>query len=199
MRITRAVRDALVAISLGAATEVILVLVALLDVPRIPGSTEVMLVRGAAAWHGNERRTALVRWINMESIGPLLNALGDSGSVPAWAEPPVLPDARLVRHASLGAGWPIPAVTQSWTTDRTDVNFPPPIENETSGDAPREAARRMLASLRQDRAPTGGHGTTRILPSGFAVGTALLAFLWLVPVVAVRALRDRRQHVTPRG
>jgi hypothetical protein len=195
----RAARTAVVALALGVVTEVAVVMVALVDAPRIMGASEVMLIRGTAAWHGNDRSSALLRWINMETVGPLVNQGGDSGAVPAWAEPPAPADARLVRHAALAAGWPLPAVACSWTTDRLDVNFPPPIENETSGDAPKEAGRRSIAALRGDQAPTGGHGAMRILPGGFAAGAVAFALPWCAAVSLARIAIERRRGVTPRG
>jgi hypothetical protein len=195
----RAARTAVVALALGVVTEVAVVMVALVDAPRIMGASEVMLIRGTAAWHGNDRSSALLRWINMETVGPLVNQGGDSGAVPAWAEPPAPADARLVRHAALAAGWPLPAVACSWTTDRSDVNFPPPIENETSGDAPKEAARRSIAALRGERAPAGGHGTTRLLAGGFAADAIALALPWFAVSWLAQSAIERRRTITPRG
>lgn len=197
MRTAAAARRAAVALALGAATELGIVLAALLDVPRILDADEVMLLRGSAAWHGNTRRSATLRWINLETVGPLVNQAGDSGSVPAWAEPPAPQDARLVRHAAFAAGWPVPALACSWTTDRSDVNFPPPVEAETSGDAPKEAARRTLAALRRDQAPSGGHGALRPIVGGFAVDAALLALPWFAVVSVAGAVRARRRALTP--
>ena len=173
-------------------------LVALADAPRILGAGEVMLVRGTAAWHGNERRSMLLHWANMGTVGPLVNEAGDSGSVPAWCEPPIPDDARLVRHAALAAGWPLRAVAWSWTTDRADVNFPPPVETETSGDAPKEAARRMLASIVGEAPPAGGHGTVAVLPGGLLLGSLALALPWLAAMATVAHVRARRP-VTPQG
>jgi hypothetical protein len=126
-----------------------------------------------------------------------VNQAGDSGSVPAWAEPPAPQDARLVRHAAFAAGWPVPALACSWTTDRSDVNFPPPVEAETSGDAPKEAARRTLAALRRDQAPSGGHGALRPIVGGFAVDAALLALPWFAVVSVAGAVRARRRALNP--
>lgn len=193
-----AARTVIGAACLGAATEVALVGLALLDPPRIPDSAELLLVRGPMAWHGTERRSMTVRWVNVETAGPLVNPQADSGSVPAWAEPPAPADARLVRHAALGIGWPWPAVACSWRTDRGDVNFPPPVETETSGDAPKEAARRMLASIVGEAPPAGGHGTVAVLPGGLLLGSLALALPWLAAMATVAHVRARRP-VTPQG
>lgn len=193
-----AARTVIGAACLGAATEVALVGLALLDPPRIPDSAELLLVRGPMAWHGTERRSMTVRWVNVETAGPLVNPQADSGSVPAWAEPPAPADARLVRHAALGIGWPWPAMACSWRTDRGDVNFPPPVETETSGDAPKEAARRMLAAIVGEAPPAGGHGTVAVLPGGLLLGSLALALPWLAAMAAVAHVRARRP-VTPQG
>lgn len=198
MRTIRAARRVAVALLLGAATEVVVIMIALLDPPRIVEASEVMLTRGTTAWHGHERASAMVRWTTMETVGPLVNPAADSGFVPRWSEPPPVADARLVRHAAFAVGWPVKAVACTWTTDRFDVNFPPPIENETSGDAPKEAARRMLAAIKHERAPAGGHGTSMVLASGLAFDAAALSLPWLAATMAAGALL-RRRAVTRRG
>lgn len=187
------------ALPCGLLTEAALVAVALVDPPRILESRQVFLVRGTAAWHGNERRSPLLRWVNMETVGPLVNSGGaDSGDVPAWAEPAPPPDARLVRHAALGVGWPLPAIAGSWNADRSDVNFPPPVEAETSGDTPKEAARRLVGSIMHERAPAGGHGTIALIPSGIALDSLALALPWGAAIAAVRRIR-RGSRVTRPG
>ena len=198
MSAAAAARTAAIAIALGATTEAVIVLVALVDPPRIISATDVVIVRGEDAWHGNERASALLRWINVETVGPLVNQGTDSGFMPAWAEPPPPPDARLVRHAALGAGWPACAVACTWTTDRADVNFPPPIEGETSGDAPKEAARRLVAALRGEREPAGGHGAVRLLPAA-ALDSVLLALPWFAAILMVRRTRRGGAQFTPPG
>jgi hypothetical protein len=199
LRARRAALTAAGAVALGTTTELGIVLVALADAPRILGAGEVMLVRGTAAWHGNERRSMLLHWANMGTVGPLVNEAGDSGSVPAWCEPPIPDDARLVRHAALAAGWPLRAVAWSWTTDRADVNFPPPTENETSGDAPKEAARRALAALRGERAPAGGHCTMTVLAAGLAADALALGLPWFAAMSVAGNAISRRRGITRPG
>lgn len=174
---------------LGAATEAVLVGVALLDPPRIPGCSEVLLFRGSTAWHGGERRSAMVRWVSVETVGPLVNPPPDAGSVPAWAEPVTPSDARLIRHAALGVGWPWPALACTWRTDRGDVNFPPPVETETSGDAPKEAARRIRAAMTGGEPPAGGHGALAAVPGGFVLDSLVLAVPWLAVIAGVARRR----------
>lgn len=193
-----AARRVFAAACLGAATEGALVGLALLEPARIPEASELLLVRGAVAWHGAERRSPVVRWVNVETAGPLVNLQADSGSVPPWAEPAAPADARLIRHAALGVGWPWPAIACTWRTDRGDVNFPPPVETETSGDAPKEAARRMVAAITGDAPPAGGHGAVTVLAGGMLLDSLALAVPWFAAVAAVARLRAGRA-VTPRG
>lgn len=142
----------LAALAFGAAGAASAVLLARLTVANVPGSREVLLLRGHDAWHGSERRSALVRWINLETVGPMVGS-AEEGHVPRWAEPGAADGARHVRVAAVAVGWPLPAVTARWRADREDQAFPAPAERETSGDAPKEAVRRLFGEdLRAERA-----------------------------------------------
>ena len=92
--------EACVALALGVASAVATVPLARMTMTTITESTEVFLVRGTAAWSGTERRSAMIRWINVETVGPLVNESARIGEVPDWAEPVAADDARLVRAAS---------------------------------------------------------------------------------------------------
>ena len=100
--------EASVALALGAASAVATVPLARMTMTAITDSTEVFLVRGTAAWSGTERRSAMIRWINVETVGPLVSESARIGEVPDWAEPAPPADARPVRAAALGIGWPLP-------------------------------------------------------------------------------------------
>jgi hypothetical protein len=110
----------------------------------ITDSTDVFLVRGIAVWIGTERHSSMIRWINVETVGPLVSESARIGEVPDWAEPAPPGDTRLVRAAAVGIGWPLPLLAAKWRADRGDEVFPPPAERDTSGESPKEAVRRTL-------------------------------------------------------
>ena len=192
-----AIALALGAALLGAISEVTIVVVALLDPPRMPGPSALFLIRGSVAWHGNERRSALLRWCNLESVAELVNPVPDSGEVPAWAEPGPPTKGGPVRTAALGVGWPMPALAWRWRTDRGDVNFPPPIEAETSGDSPKEAAKRVRAAIAGDVAPAGGHGEMKVLAGGLAADALVLGAPCFAVLAAIAGQRGRGSVIRP--
>ena len=159
----------------------------------ITDSTEVFLVRGNAAWSGTERRSAMIRWINVESVGPLVSESTRIGEVPDWAEPAAADDARLVRAAAVGIGWPLPLIAAAWRAERGDEVFPPPAERDTSGESPKEAVRRTL---------DGDPKATRTLLVPQAIADAvLLALPWWLLLRGISWTRARRfaRAVTPPG
>lgn len=177
----------LAAILLGAASTAGVVVFARVSMSGIPESTEVLLLRGGDAWHGSERGTALIRWINVETVGPLV-AAARWGDVPQWAEPGSADGARHVRVAAVAVGWPLPAVAARWRAERADEGFPPPAERETSGDAPKEAMRRLFGS--------DPHADRSILWTGTAIDALALGVPWWVVLRIIARLRAARGAVT---
>jgi hypothetical protein len=165
--------EACVALALGAASAAATVPLARMTMTAITDSTEVFLVRGNAVWTGTERRSSMIRWINMETVGPLVSESARIGEVPDWAEPAPPGDMRLVRAAAVGIGWPLPLVAAEWRADRGDEVFPPPAERDTSGESPKEAVRRTL---------DGDAKATRTLLVPQAIADSLLLALpwWLL-------------------
>jgi hypothetical protein len=184
--------EACVALALGVASAVATVPLARMTMTTITESTEVFLVRGTAAWSGTERRSAMIRWINVETVGPLVNESARIGEVPDWAEPAPPVDARPVRAAALGIGWPLPLIVAEWRADRNDEGFPPSAERDTSGESPKEAVRRML---------DGDPKATRTLLAPQAIVDAVLLALpwWLLlrGVSWMRAGRAARSVIPP--
>lgn len=178
------------AMLLGAASTAGVILAARMSMSGIPGSTEVLLLREGDAWHGSERRTALIRWINVETVGPLVTG-ARWGDVPPWAEPGRADGARHVRFAAVAVGWPFPAVAARWRAERADEGFPPPAERETSGDAPKEAMRRLFGS--------DPHASRSILWAGTTIDALVLAAPWWLVLRFVSRRRAARATVTPRG
>ena len=189
----RSAFEACAALALGAASAAATVPIARMTMTAITDSTEVFLVRGNAAWSGTERRSAMIRWINVETVGPLMNESPRIGEVPDWAEPAPPTDVRLVRAAAVGIGWPLPLIAAEWRADRGDEVFPPPAERDTSGESPKEAVRRTL-----DGDPKATR--TLLLPQAIA-DAVLLAFPWWLLLRGVSWMRARRSAlaVTPRG
>lgn len=185
--------EACVALALGAASAATTVPLARMTMTSITDSTEVFLVRGNAAWSGTERRSAMIRWINVESVGPLVTESARIGEVPEWAEPAPADDARLVRAAAVGIGWPFPLIAAAWRADRGDEVFPPPAERDTSGESPKEAVRRTL-----DGDPKATR--TLLVPEALA-DAVLLAFPWWLLLRGIAWMRARRfaSAITPRG
>ena len=183
---------------LGAGTEAALVGWALMDPARIDAGTEVMAVRGEAdAWFGGERSSGLVHWINVESIGPLVSGGGvASDALPSWMPLPAEVGARHVRVAAVGVGWPLRAVGMRWAADRSDQGFPPPAEKESSGDAPKEAVRRLRDAMLGGGAGVIGAGEAWIDWTAAVSDAALLGVPWYA---IIGWLRARRRGVTPRG
>ncbi len=181
-----------IALLLGCVTSIAIVPIASWGMGKVPRASEVMLVRNGRVWHGIERRTVLVRWINLEQVTHLVNDRPDEGVVPDWAEPAPPPDMRLRRAAALGVGWPFPVVAAEWTADRLDEGFPPSAFNEESGYAPKDALRRLL---------DGDQKATRtVMVPQLALDTLVLALPWLVVVWALRgAIARARGGVTPPG
>jgi len=176
--------EACVALALGAASAAATVPLARMTMTAITESTEVFLVRGTAAWSGTERRSAMIRWINVETVGPLVNESARIGEVPGWAEPAPPTDARPVRAAALGIGWPLPLIAAEWRADRSDEGFPPSAERDTSGESPKEAMRRTL-----DGDPKATR--TLLVPQAIA-DSLLLALPWWVLLRGIRWMRARR-------
>lgn len=137
-------RRVLIALLLGAVSAVATVPYAQMTMSTIHESTDVLLLRGTTVWSGSERRSACIRWINVETVGPLVNASEVIGVVPRWAEPTPPSNGVHTRAAAVGIGWPLPVVTATWRADRSDEGFPPPAERDTSGESPKEAVRRVL-------------------------------------------------------
>jgi hypothetical protein len=185
--------EASVALALGAASAVATVPLARMTMTAITDSTEVFLVRGTAAWSGTERRSAMIRWINVETVGPLVSESARIGEVPDWAEPAQPADVRLVRAAAVGIGWPLPLIAAAWRADRGDEVFPPPAERDTSGESPKEAVRRTL---------DGDPKATRTLLVPQAIADAvLLALPWWLLLRGISWVQARRfaRGVTPPG
>lgn len=178
---------ALAAAGFGIAGTVSMAVLARLTVATMPESSEVLLLRDRDAWHGGERRSSLVRWINLETVGPLV-VPAQEGAVPRWAEPGPADGARHVRAAAVAVGWPFPAFAARWRADRADQGFPAPAERETSGEAPKEAVRRLFG---EDR-----HAERSVLWPGAALDAAAFALpCW----AALRMLDRRRATVTRPG
>jgi hypothetical protein len=185
--------EASVALALGAASAVATVPLARMTMTAITDSTEVFLVRGTAVWSGIERRSAMIRWVNVETVGPLVSESVRIGEVPDWAEPAPPADVRLVRAAAVGIGWPLPLIAAAWRADRGDEVFPPPAERDTSGESPKEAVRRTL---------DGDPKATRTLLVPQAIADAvLLALPWWLLLRGISWMRARRlaRAVTPPG
>lgn len=183
---------------LGAGTEAVLVGWALTEPARVDAWTEVLAVRGEAdAWLGGERSSVLVRWINVESIGPLVSGGGvASDALPPWMKLPPRVGARHVRVAAVGVGWPLRAVGMHWVADRSDQGFPPPAEKESSGDAPKEAVRRLRDAMTGAAATGTNAGEPWFDWTAAAADGVLLGVPWYAMIEWVRA---RRRGVTPRG
>jgi hypothetical protein len=194
-------------VAAGAATELSLVLAAVLVPPRIVESSEVLAIRDGTVWHGSERRSPLLHWVNAESAASLVNRDGPEGSLPPWAEPAAV-DAPggYERHGALALGWPLRFVGMRWSAQDSSRGFPPPAEVETSGDAPKEASRLMAAAWLGDPPPAGGHGEGFVLWGSLLADIALLAVPWFAAAAAIAGMRAGRARaaaraatVTPRG
>lgn len=184
---------------LGAVCELAVVAWNLSDPPRIDGWQERMAVRGGTdLWVGGERSTAAVRWINLETVGPLVAAAASElDDVPWWMPLPQGVGAMHVRSAAVGVGWPFRAVGMRWVADRSDLGFPPPAEKESSGDAPKEALRRLRDSLLGGgpAMPTDRSGAVWLDWGAAFADAALLGVPWYALGEFWRA---RRRPVTPR-
>lgn len=184
------------ALALGAATEVALVGWVLLDPVRIESWDEVLVLRpGGDAWLGCRRATGLVEWINLESVGPVVSepeAAADA--VPPWLSLPAA-GPRHVRVAAVGVGWPMRAVGMQWIADRSDLGFPPPAEKDTSGDAPKEALRRLRDAVTGASVDAAVGGRAWLNWAGACMNAVVLAVPWL----AVAAVRRTRRGITPPG
>ena len=180
----RRVLEACVALALGVASAGATVLLARMTMTTIKDSTEVFLVRGNAGWTGTERRSSMIRWINMETVGPLVSESTRIGDVPGWAEPDPPGDVRLVRAAAVGIGWPLPLMSAQWRADRGDEVFPPPAERDTSGEIPKEAVRRAV-----DGDPKATR--TLLVPQAIA-DSLLLALPWWLLLRGISWMRARR-------
>jgi hypothetical protein len=180
----RRVFEASVALALGAASAVATVPLARMTMTTITDSTDVFLVRGTAVWIGTERHSSMIRWINVETVGPLVSESARIGEVPDWAEPAPPGDTRLVRAAAVGIGWPLPLLAAKWRADRGDEVFPPPAERDTSGESPKEAVRRTL-----DGDPKAKR--TLLVPHAMA-DALLLALPWWLLLRGVSWMQARR-------
>ena len=180
----RRVFEASVALALGAASAVATVPLARMTMTTITDSTEVFLVRGITVWIGTERHSSMIRWINVETVGPLVSESARIGEVPDWAEPAPPGDTRLVRAAAVGIGWPLPLLAAKWRADRGDEVFPPPAERDTSGESPKEAVRRTL-----DGDPKAKR--TLLVPHAMA-DALLLALPWWLLLRGVSWMQARR-------
>jgi hypothetical protein len=180
----RRVFEASVALALGAASAVATVPLARMTMTTITDSTEVFLVRGIAVWIGTERHSSMIRWINVETVSPLVSESARIGEVPDWAEPAPPGDTRLVRAAAVGIGWPLPLLAAKWRADRGDEVFPPPAERDTSGESPKEAVRRTL-----DGDPKAKR--TLLVPHAMA-DALLLALPWWLLLRGVSWMQARR-------
>ena len=171
-------------LALGVATAAATVPLARMTMTAVRGCADVLLVRERTVWQGSERRSAMIRWINVETVGPLVTESPRTGEVPAWAEPAPPPDARLVRAAAVAVGWPFPVVAAAWRADRGDEGFPPPSEYDTSGNSPKEAVRRLL---------DGDPKATRalLLPEALA-DSLFFAAAWYGAIAAVAGIVRRR-------
>lgn len=183
---------------LGAGTEAALLAWALLDPVRIDPWTEVLATQGGTdLWLGGERSTAMVRWINLESVGPLVSCgTVPSDALPSWMPLPADVGARHVRVAAVGVGWPLRTVGMRWVAERGDEGFPPPAEKESSGDAPKEAVRRLRDALLGDGLAARGAGSPWFDWTAIAADSALLGVPWWV---LVEWVGTRRRGVTRRG
>jgi len=177
-------RRLLLALLLGAVSAVATVPYAQMTMSAIQQSTDVLLLRGTTAWSGSERRSACIRWINVETVGPLVNASEPSGIVPGWAEPAPPIDGGHVRAAAVGIGWPLPVITASWRADRGDEGFPPPAERDTSGESPKEAVRRVLGD--------DPHASRAVMLPQALFDAAVLALPWWLILEVTAWLRARR-------
>jgi hypothetical protein len=180
----RRVFEASVALALGAASAVATVPLARMTMTTITDSTEVFLVRGIAVWIGTERHSSMIRWINVETVSPLVSESARIGEVPDWAEPAPPGDTRLVRAAAVGIGWPLPLLAAKWRADRGDEVFPPPAERDTSGESPKEAVRRTL-----DGDPKAKR--TLLVPHAMA-DALLLAIPWWLLLRGLSWMQARR-------
>ena len=180
----RRVFEASVALALGAASAVATVPLARMTMTTITDSTDVFLVRGIAVWIGTERHSSMIRWINVETVSPLVSESVRIGEVPDWAEPAPPGDTRLVRAAAVGIGWPLPLLAAKWRADRGDEVFPPPAERDTSGESPKEAVRRTL-----DGDPKAKR--TLLVPHAMA-DALLLAIPWWLLLRGVSWIQARR-------
>jgi hypothetical protein len=180
----------LLAMLLGLATAAAIVPVTWWSMKGLPITADHFVVRGAHVWTGLERRSAVVRWINLESVARLVNDRAPEGELPAWAEPPAPADERTVRFGAVAAGWPLPVVTGTWTAIQLTEYFPPLASNEDSGFAPRDALTRIFEG--------DPHATVRWHLGAFAADAVALAIGWFVAIELAWALRPRRR-VTPQA
>ena len=104
--------------------------------------------------------------------------------------------ARHVRAAAVGIGWPFRSMGMRWVAERGDQGFPPPAEKEASGDAPKEAVRRLRDALLAEGGGGPGAGVAWYSWSAFVADAVILATPWWVLGAWVAA---RRRAVTPRG
>jgi len=177
---------AAIGLMLGAISAAATVPYAQMTMSAIHESTDVLLLRGTAAWSGSERRSACIQWINVETVGPLMNPSERNGVVPEWAEPAPPLGAGHVRAAAVGIGWPFPVVTASWRAERDDEGFPPPAERDTSGESPKEAVRRTISG--------DSHAVRRILFPQAALVAVIWALPWWGVLEFVAWMRTRRAH-----
>ena len=184
------------AMALGAAGEAALLGWALLDPARVEAWDEVLVLRpGGDAWLGCRRSTALVEWINVESVGPVVSEPQAAADAAPWWLPLPAAGPRHVWVAAVGVGWPLRTVGVRWEADRSDLGFPPPAEKDTSGDAPKEALRRLRDAVTGAGDEPAGAGQAWIDWAAACANAAVLSMPWLAIAVARRA----RRGVTPRG
>lgn len=171
------------ALMLGFLTAWMMVPLAQWTVAPMIDSQEVLLLRGHAAWHGSQRGNALLSWVNVESVGPLVSDAPPSGNVPTWAEPAPIEGGVYVRSAAIAVGWPMPIAAARWCATRGDQGFPPPAEREDSGLAPKEALHRLI---------NGDIEATRFtLVPGLLIDSAVFALLWFGLIRVTAAVRTR--------
>lgn len=129
-------------------------------------------------------------WVNLELLDPpLVNPVPDHSDAPQWALPPerTWPANGSVRVATLGAGWPLPAVTRQWWVAMFTQTFPLSYEEDESGMSVRAAAEPLLGAGAQrartdapprDRSRWNGPGrpwTPRLFGGACLVGLTLAA------------------------
>ncbi|MFO0895751.1 MAG: hypothetical protein U0574_12445 [Phycisphaerales bacterium] len=141
-------------------------------------------------------------WVNLELLDPpLVNPVPDHSDAPQWALPPerTWPANGSVRVATLGAGWPLPAVTRQWWVAMFTQTFPLSYEEDESGMSVRAAAERFWEPEHNGADGRTAAGPIQVEWTGAAVDSALFGGACLVGLTLAAAVAGRKRPSPPEG